>query len=44
VRGGWTVYRDQNNNDRYDNGTDETVYAGQRDVTACPQTVTLSPK
>jgi hypothetical protein len=44
VHVGWTDYRDTNNSGRYDDGTDETVYEGQGDVTACPQTVTLSPK
>ena len=41
---GWIVYRDTNNNDHYDDGTDPTVYRGSGDVTACPQSVTLSPK
>ncbi len=41
---GWIVYRDVNSNGRYDDQVDETVYRGDGTVTACPQTVTLSPK
>jgi hypothetical protein len=41
---GWIVYRDRNGNVRWDEGVDETLYRGDGTVTACPQTVTLSPK
>ncbi len=44
VQVGWIVYRDLNNNGRYDHQTDETVYQGNGEVTACPQTITLTPK
>ena len=40
---GWVVYRDRNGNVRWDDGVDETFYRGDGTVTACPQTVTLTP-
>ena len=41
---GWLVYRERNDNGRWDEGIDDTLYRGDGTVTACPQTVTLSPK
>lgn len=40
----FVVYRDTNGNRRWDPNADDTVYKGTGTVTACPQTVTLSPK
>ena len=40
----WVAFRDRNGNVRWDDGVDETLYRGDGTVTACPQTVTLSPK
>jgi hypothetical protein len=40
----FVVYRDTNGNSRWDPDADDTVYKGAGTVTACPQTVTLSPK
>jgi hypothetical protein len=40
----FVVYRDTNPNSRWDPDSDDTVYKGAGTVTACPQTVTLSPK
>jgi hypothetical protein len=40
----FVVYRDTNDNRRWDSGSDDTVYKGAGTVTACPQTITLSPK
>jgi hypothetical protein len=41
---GWILYRDRNDNDSFDRNADEIVFEGNGDVTACPQTVTLSSK
>jgi hypothetical protein len=40
----FVVYRDTNGNGRWNPDIDDTVYKGAGTVTACPQTVTLSPK
>jgi hypothetical protein len=40
----FAVYRDTNGNGRWDRDVDETLYQGHGPVTACPQTVTLTPK
>ena len=44
IRVAWVAFRDRNGNVRWDDGVDETLYRGDGTVTACPQTVTLTPK
>ena len=41
---GFAVYRDTNGNFRWDPDVDDTVYRGDGPVSACPQSVTLTPK
>jgi hypothetical protein len=44
VRVGWVIYEDTDGNGRWSVNRDDTIFRGDGDVTACPQTVTLSPK
>ena len=44
VRVAWVIYVDTDENDRWSIDADDTIFRGEGDVTACPQTVTLSPK
>ena len=40
----WVVYLDTDGSDRWDPDRDETLYRGDGEITACPSTVTLTPK
>jgi hypothetical protein len=40
----WTVYDDTSGNGKYTPDVDRTYFRGEGTVTACPQTITLSPK
>ena len=41
---GFALYRDTNPNSRWDPNRDDTLFQGNTTVTACPQTLTVSPK
>jgi hypothetical protein len=40
----WTVYDDTSGNGKYTPDVDRTYFRGEGTITACPQTITLSPK
>ena len=40
----WVIYEDTDENGRWTIDVDDTIFRGDADVTACPQTVPLSPK